>query len=103
MKHYGKYADNGTDKKMALIMDEEKKRKEARIKKREQLLDLALVMDMAEGRRVLSRLLKDLGLGRPIAAEELPRLNFALLFLESLKQASPANAQKILNQVYELE
>lgn len=83
--------------------DERVAQKEAKRRRAEALADMAFVLELPEGQRVMARILKDQGFGRAIDASELPMRNSALALLEFIKSANPKAALEIAKIVLGLK
>lgn len=82
------------------MLRDEQRREQAQARQRERLMDLARVLELDEGRRVLARLLWELGMGRVTAEADIMALNLAQRLFERMRSASPAAARQVLALVY---
>lgn len=89
---------------MANPLDEERVARRAREARRRQMLaDLRAVLERREGRVTLARILRNMGLGRPIEREEVMTLGHALGLMGNITEANPEAARQVLALVFGLE
>ena len=84
------------------MTDEEKREYELMLKRRRQAEDMAAVIRMPEGRRVLMGLLRRWGAGLPVGGTEAERTlrNEAEMLLAQIMQAAPQAGTEILQEIY---
>ncbi len=86
-----------------MMTDADKRRAEAKSRLTQKEMDLREIMELDAGCRVLACILKELGLGRAVSAEELACLNASIGLLRQMSQASPKAAARILNKAYGMD